>query len=146
MAPQSVLTLVDIARATTIAYNEKNFDKIRSLLAPNAVYDEVGTGRRLDGVNEIVNAFKAWATALPDSKAEIVHEYLSDNTVILELVWTGTHTGLLQTPNGTLPPTGKRINVRACELFQFAGEKILTARHYFDMTTLLKQLGVPLGK
>ena len=146
MAPQSVLTLVDVAKASTIAYNEKNFDKIRTLLANNAVYDEVGTGRKLNGINEILNAFKGWATALPDSKAEILKEYASDNTVILELVWTGTHNGPLQMPNGTLPATGKQINVRACEVFEFEGEKIRTTRHYFNMATLLTQLGVPLGK
>ena len=73
MAPQSVLTLVDVAKASTIAYNEKNFDKIRSLLAPNAVYDEVGTGRRLEGVNEIVNAFKGLGEMMPDQLWDIVH-------------------------------------------------------------------------
>ena len=142
MATQSVLTLVDVAKASTLAYNEKNYDKMRSYLADNAVYDEVATGRNVRGIADILSAFKGWATAFPDSKGKILDEYVSDTTVVLELEWTGTHSGPLQTPNGNIPPTGKTIKVRACEVFQFTGEKILNARHYFDMATLLRQLGV----
>ncbi len=53
----------------------------------------------------------------------------------------GTHQGPLQTPNGSIAPTGKRIELRACAVFQFAEEKARAQRHYFDMATLLQQIG-----
>ena len=143
MAQQSgLLTLVDLAKSSVLAYNEKNYDKMREPLATNVVYDEVGTGRKIQGVNDVLAAFRAWSTAIPDSKATFVNEYVSGNTVVLELVWNGTHTGPLQTPNGQIAPTGKRINVRACEVFDTVNNQVTAIRHYFDMTTLLKQIGV----
>ncbi len=142
MAQQSLLTLVDVAKASITAYNEKNFDKFRDLVANGAVFDEIATGRVVNGIDGILDLFRGWATALPDSKGTVLNEYLSDNIVVLELLWTGTHTGPLQTPNGTIPPTGKKINVRACQVCQFSRDKIQNMRHYFDMATLLKQLGV----
>jgi steroid delta-isomerase-like uncharacterized protein len=146
MAQQAVLTLVDVAKAPVLSFNDKNFDKLRTQMAQGVVYDEVATGRTLRGVNDVLNAFQGWATALPDSKATFNNEFVSGNTVFLELTWTGTHTGALQTPNGQIPPTGKRINVRACQVVEVNGDKVMSTRHYFDMATLLKQLGVTLGK
>jgi predicted ester cyclase len=61
---------------------------------------------------------------------------------VLELTWKGTHQGPLQTPQGSIAATGKRIEVRACAVVQIAGEKARSQRHYFDMATLLQQLGV----
>lgn len=142
MPQPSVLSVVDLAKTSTLAYNEKNFDKMRASLATGVVYDEVGSGRKVQGVNEVLSLFRAWATALPDSKATFTNEYVSGTTVVLELTWTGTHSGTLQMPNGNIPPTGKKINVRACEVIETASDQITAMRHYFDMATLLRQLGV----
>jgi ketosteroid isomerase-like protein len=48
----------------------------------------------------------------------------------------------MQTPKGTIAPTGKPIEVRACAVVQMAGEKAKAQRNYFDMATLLQQIGV----
>ncbi len=141
MAQQSVLSLVEIAKASVLGYNEKNWDKVRATVTPGIVYDEVGTDRKLQGINEVLSAWRAWATAIPDSKATIRNEYMSGTTVVLELTWNGTHSGPLQTPNGEIAPTGKKINLRACQVLEIAGDKVATVRHYFDMATLLRQIG-----
>ena len=141
MAQQSVLTLVDVAKASVLGYNEKNWEKVRNTLTPGIVYDEAGTGRRAHGINEVLSIWRAWAAALPDSKATFVNEYVSGTTVVLELVWNGTHTGPLQTPNGEIAPTGRKINLRACQVIDTVGEKVAAVRQYFDMATLLRQIG-----
>jgi len=138
---QSVLTIADIAKASLYAFNEKNWDKVRATLAPAVVYDEVATGRKVQGLEDVVSLWRSWATAFPDTNGTILNEYVSNNTVILELTWKGTHTGPLQTPKGTIDPTGRMVNVRACEVIETAGEKVARVRHYFDMVTLLGQIG-----
>jgi steroid delta-isomerase-like uncharacterized protein len=142
MAQPAVLTLVDVAKAPVLSYNDKNLERLRTQLAQGVVYDEVATQRTFRGVNDVLNAFQSWATALPDSKATFDNEFVTGNTVILELTWTGTHSGPLQTPNGQIPPTGKRINVRACQVVEVNVDKVVSTRHYFDMATLLQQIGV----
>ena len=139
MAQQS---LIDIAKAPIIAYNEKNWDAVKASVTSGFVYDEVATQRRVQGINDFLAAWRGWATAIPDSKATFHSALVSGNTVVLEVTWRGTQTGPLQTPHGEIAPTGKKIDIRACQVIEIAGDKPQAMRHYFDMATLLSQLGV----
>jgi steroid delta-isomerase-like uncharacterized protein len=134
--------LIDAAKATVLGYNEKDWNKVRNILAPDFVYDEVGTQRKLQGVDQTIAAYQGWAKAFPDSKGTINSAFASGNTVVLEVTWKGTHTGPLETAKGSVAATGKPMQVRACVVFEMAGEKAKVQRHYFDMATLLGQLGV----
>jgi steroid delta-isomerase-like uncharacterized protein len=142
MPKESVRSLVDSAKATIVAYNEKDWDAVRETVVPGFVYEEFATQRRLQGIEDVLAVWRGWATAFPDSKATFHIEYVSGNTVVVELTWRGTHTGPLQTPRGVIAPTGKTINVRACQVIELAGDKTKAVRQYFDLGTLLQQLGV----
>lgn len=133
---------IEAAKAPVQAYNKKDWNAVKAAVAPGFVYDEVPTQRKANGTEEVVRVWRDWATALPDSQATFHNAYVSDNTVILELTWRGTHTGPLKTPEGEIPATGKKIEIRACQVTELAGGKPKTTRQYFDMTTLLQQLGV----
>ncbi len=135
-------TLIEVAKAPIQAYNDKNWDKVKTLVTPNFVYDEVATRRRVEGVDKCIEIWKGWAQAFPDSQGTFSSAFVSGDTVVLELVWQGTHKGDLQTPVGTIPATGKRIEIRACTLFEISGDRATMQRHYFDMATLMEQLGV----
>ena len=75
-------------------------------------------------------------------KGTLIREFASNDTAILELVWKGVHTGPLQTPTGAIPASNKPIEVPACEVFRVEGGKVRGTTHYFDMLTLLNQIGV----
>ena len=111
------------------------------LLHPLRGRDEKATNRRLEGADQIIEAFQGWANAFPDSKATFIREFASGDTAVLELVWKGVHTGPLQTPTGAIPASNKPIELPACEVFRVEGEKIKSSSHYFDMLTLLTQIG-----
>ena len=134
-------TVIETAKAATIAYNEKNWEKAKAVFVEKGIYDEKATGRRIQGIDQIVEAWQGWATAIPDSKATFVAEYGCGDTAVLEVVWKGVHTGPLQTPTGTIPASNKRIEVPACQVVKVEGGKVQTYSHYFDMVTLLTQIG-----
>jgi steroid delta-isomerase-like uncharacterized protein len=135
--------LIDAAKASIVAYNEKNWDAVPKVVTSDFEYDEVGTNRKLVGPSDVIAAWKGWATALPDSKATFNAAHVGGNTVTLEVTWRGTHTGPLETPAGAIPSTGKKIEVRACQVVELTPDgKTQRVRHYFDMATLLAQLGV----
>jgi steroid delta-isomerase-like uncharacterized protein len=139
VSPQS---LIDAAKGTINAYNEKDWNKARALFAPDFVYDEVATQRKVQSADETIKLWQGWAKAFPDSKGTIHSAIASGNTVVLEVTWKGTHTGPLETAKGSVPASGKSIQVRACAVLEMAGDKAKLERHYFDMATLLEQLGV----
>jgi len=132
---------IDIAKAQVIAYNEKNWDQVKEVLAPNVVYDEVATHRKVSGVNDVVTTWKGWAAALPDSKATFESAVAVGNTVFLELTWHGKQTGPLQMPSGEIPASGKEIELRALQVVEVADGKAKSVRQYFDMATMLQQIG-----
>jgi steroid delta-isomerase-like uncharacterized protein len=133
--------VIEIAKAAVTAYNEKDWSKAKDILAANAVYDEKGTHRRIQGAGKIIEAWQGWAEAFPDSKATFVREFASGDTAVLELVWKGIHTGPLQTPTGSIPPSNKPIELPACQVVQVEGGKVKSASQYFDMLTMLTQIG-----
>ena len=141
LSPQQ---LIDAAKAPLLTYGRKDWDAVRASITPDFVYDEVATLRKVQGVDQVLALWRGWATALPDSKATFHSALVSGNTVVLEVTWQGTHTGPLETPKGPIAATGKRIEIRACNVIEVAAEKgkAKLQRQYFDMATMLQQLGV----
>ena len=76
-------------------------------------------------------------TGFPDLELEIVLLHHADDAVIVEGRTKGTHT---QTWNG-IPPTGRRIDVRAAVIYRFEGDRMTNETVYFDLATQMRQLG-----
>jgi len=133
--------LINTAKAPILAYNAKDWNAARSAITDDFIYDEVGTRRKVQGADQALSLWKGWAAAFPDSKASFDNALASGETVVLEVTWRGTHTGPLQTPRGPLAPTGIRIEVRACMALELAGDRVRVQRQYFDMATMMEQLG-----
>jgi steroid delta-isomerase-like uncharacterized protein len=139
LSPQALITT---ARAMIEVYNDRNWDRAKTIMTPDFVYDEVATGRKVTGADAAIEAWKGWAQAFPDAKGTIHRVNVSETgAAVVEVTWKGTHQGTLQTPNGSIAATGKPIEVRACAVMELKGEKVGVQRHYFDMVTLLQQLG-----
>lgn len=140
MADKSIL---EVAKSQLIAFNDKNWDAVKEVLATDTVYDEVATQRRIQGVEEVLSAWKGWAKAFPDAKGNIDKETVGgNNTVVIELTWHAMQTGLLQLPGKDLAATGKKVELRACQIIEVSDGKVKTLRHYFDLSSLLRQLSV----
>jgi predicted ester cyclase len=95
----------------------------------------------LRGAADVITAWKGWAAAFPDSKATFEAAHISGNTVILELTWRGTQSGPLRTPSGEIPATGRKIEMRACQIVDVADGKARGIRQYLDLATMMAQLG-----
>ncbi len=134
--------LIDTAKAPFIGYNEKDWDKVRASTTTDLVYDEVATHRKVEGIDQVLELWQEWATALPDSHGIFHDASVSSGKVALELTWHGTHTGPMQTPDGEIPATGNSIEIRACALFEVEDDKVKSIRQYFDMMTMMQQLGL----
>jgi limonene-1,2-epoxide hydrolase len=136
--PQS---LIDAARAPIVAFSDKNWNAVRDSVASDVIYDEVATHQLTEGVNHVIAFWKGWALAFPDSRATFNNAVVSGNTVILEVTWRGSHTGPLQLGERRLEATNRRIEVRACQVCELVAGKPRVIRQYFDLQTMLQQIG-----
>ena len=133
--------LIGIARGVVDAFNEGDWERTRAPLTPNTVYNELGTQRNIKGSDEIIEALQGWKQAMPDVKGTVTNSFASGNTVTLEVAWKGTQTGPLVGPAGTIPASGKSQTTPSAWVLEFDGDKIRESRHYFDMVTMLTQIG-----
>lgn len=135
-------SLIDIAKATNVGYGKKDWEAVRASVTSGVHYDEIATHRKVKGVEQFLAVLQGWAKAFPDSKPIHHHAISSGTTVVLELTWHGTHTGPLETPEGSVAATGKHIEVPACMVVEVGDGKVKSIRHYFDMATMMQQLGI----
>ena len=143
LAPEALTTddIVRLARKQVDAFNTGDWEQMRAMLASDSRYDELGTQRKIEGSEKVVELFKGWKTAFPDAVGTVTSAVASGNKAALEVTWKGTHTGPLGTAEGTIPASGKRQETPAAFFLTFEGDKIKESRHYFDSMTLLKQIG-----
>jgi hypothetical protein len=68
---------------------------------------------------------------------------VTEDQVVNECRWRGTHTGPLQSPAGEIPPTGKTVEDAVfCEVWGIKDGQLATLRNYQDVSSWLRQLGL----
>ncbi|WP_258805056.1 ester cyclase [Pseudarthrobacter sp. NS4] len=126
----------------TTAMNEKDRETLAGCYAADAVASTPDQGE-LTGRDAIVNYLFHFWDAFPDVKYEAVNVHEAGNVAIDEGIVTGTNTGSLMMPTGeNLPPTGKEIRVRSCDIARVEGGEITSHHFYFDQMEFLAQLGL----
>jgi len=53
-------------REVIAAFSAADWDRLRQLLSDDVVYEEIGTGRRFEGVDEYIALCEGWRGATPD--------------------------------------------------------------------------------
>ena len=79
---------------------------------------------------------------MPDSRATYEATYAIKGGAVFELTWRGTNTGPMQGTDGEIRATGKSFEMRGCQVIEMYGDKAKVIRHYFDIGTMMSQLGL----
>lgn len=140
--------LTALARSIYDAYNARDFQHAASYSTDDVEITNVATGEVARGKEGIVAFLQGWATAFPDSHVEVVNIIAGENGAAAEFIARGTQDGPLVGPMGTIPPTGRAVELRFIDVWEMRGDQIARGRTYFDMATMLGQLGllgVPAG-
>jgi predicted ester cyclase len=84
------------------------------------------------------HAFKA---GLPDCFMAVDRIVESGEEIVVLGHFKGTHTGDLQSPGGTIPSSGKALNLRFIDYFKVVDGRIVDHQTIFDQIEMLTQLG-----
>jgi steroid delta-isomerase-like uncharacterized protein len=103
-------------------------------------YEIVPTGDVYDGEEEVRRYFADSRAAFPDQRNELVKMHHAEDSIVVEFDLKGTHEGELR----GIPPTGKPFTCRTLAIFEFepGTDGIVCERVYFDVLTIMAQLGV----
>jgi steroid delta-isomerase-like uncharacterized protein len=137
---------IDVARETIECFNAGDWARLRDLHAPDCVEEELSTERTLHGFDEMLEGAQGWKRAFPDGRGTVSDAYSDGPVAVLELEWEGTNTGPMDTPDGSqVPATGRSVHVKACQVFEVRDGRVTLTRHYFNLMTIMNQMGVMPG-
>jgi steroid delta-isomerase-like uncharacterized protein len=120
------------------AWTVHDVEKLLSLCTDDCVYEDVTMGVVNRGNAELKGFIRSIFGAIPDFEMKLISGFTAGNWGGAEWSMSGTHKGDLP----GLPATGKRFSVRGSSIFELRDGKIKRNSDYWDMVTLLKQIGV----
>jgi steroid delta-isomerase-like uncharacterized protein len=127
-----------IVSALIEASNSENYERMESLLADDFVYEEVATGKICHRAKEFIDFAKLVHSEFPDHKWEAKSIISSGDMAAVEAVWNGTFTN---SDDPKRPATNKHATLRSVEIMELRDGKICRFTEYFDLSSMLKQLG-----
>ena len=131
-------TLLDLVQQHYRNTELGDLDGIAELF--DADVETVIPGGTLKGVEEFRGLGESFQTAMSDLRHEIVRSFEAGDTVVVEGVFSGRHTGPMVTPGGTIPPSGNAVSFPYADFLQVRDGKCVSHRIYWDNAGLMAQL------
>lgn len=133
---------IEMIRSLYDAWNRRDFDAQVAASAPDGQTVIVGTGDVYEGPEGTRRYSESWANGFPDGQVTVDNIFGDGDRVVVEFTGRGTHTGMFETSMGTIPPTGRSVTVKLCDVIELSDGKIARQRSYFDTGSLMAQLGL----
>jgi steroid delta-isomerase-like uncharacterized protein len=126
-----------IVLAHTAHENEHVIDRTMETFARHR-YEIVPTSQVFDGEAAVRALHEETLRAFPDFRVQTDRIHHTDDAVIVEARFIGTHTGSWR----GFPPTGRSVDYPMCNVFVFEDSGLVCERMYFDTATILRQLAL----
>ncbi len=141
MNEQAMTTARQVLERNITALNTRDIEAYLANQRPD-VEVLVPGGVALHGRDELRRYTEAMWTAFPDGSLAFGDQALAEDVVATEVVFRGTHTGPMLTPDGPIPPTGNRVTLRSASILRIKDGLIASEHIYLDQLEMLTQLGL----
>jgi predicted ester cyclase len=102
----------------------------------------VAPGAQASGRDEVLGFLGVFQEAFPDLRLETGQLVSDGAAAAAEGTLTGTHDGVLHTPGGDIPPTGRHVELRWAAVYATDGDTLKSEHLFFDQMDFLGQLGL----
>lgn len=133
---------VAVVRSLFDAFNDGDLARAAQTVSDDFELVDVAAGQTFRGPEGCRRWLQMFRGALPDARTELVSVFADGARVASEHVGRGTHTGPFVTPAGTIPPTGRPVELHIGEFYEIRDGKITRLIAYYDTATLMRQLGL----
>lgn len=136
--------LREIAARGTAAFNTQDADALAALDAPDVVTSAPGPAGRLnlEGQAAAREYNQTWFNAFPDGKITVNHEVIAEDSIVQEGTFEGTNTGVWKSEGADMPPTGRTLKGKFCQVARVKEGLIVSSSLYYDQVEVLTQLGL----
>jgi ketosteroid isomerase-like protein len=125
----------------TDTFNAHDLDGFATMLADDVVFEAPG-GMRGQGKPDCVAFYGSWMAAFPDAHVEVHDVHFIDDVAVEEGTFSGTHNGILKSPTGVIPPTGRSVSLGYTQVLRFRDGRHISFNLMFDRLLMLEQLGL----
>ena len=133
---------VAVVRELFAAFDEGDLDRAVATVTEDFELVDIAADQTFQGPAGLRQWLETFRTALPEARTELVNAFGAGGRVATEHIGRGTHKGPFVTPAGTIPATGRKIELRIAELYELRDGKIARLHAYYDSATMLRQLGL----
>jgi steroid delta-isomerase-like uncharacterized protein len=130
----------EVVRRLYDAFNRRDLDAWLGLFAPDATWHEIPSGEVFDVPDGVRLYYERFASAFPDGRCRDITVRAGEGFVVGEFTGSGTNTGPLLTPEGELPPSGKRIDIPFCDVHIVEDGLVARTHRYWDTGTFARQM------
>jgi len=134
------MTAREAFRKGTDTFNAHDIDGFTSVLADDVTYSAPGISGQ--GKAACAEFFAGWFGAFPDAHVEVHALHVTGDVAVEEGTFTGTHNGVLRSPAGDIPPTGRPVTIHYLQVLRFRDGKHVSFNLMFDRLLMLEQLGL----
>lgn len=135
------MTIRETFEKGTETFNAHDIDGFTSVLADDVTYHAPG-GISGQGKAACAEFFAGWISAFPDAHVEVHALHVAGEVAVEEGTFTGTHNGVLHSPAGDIPPTGRPVTMDYLQVLRFRGGEHVLFNLMYDRLLLLEQLGL----
>jgi predicted ester cyclase len=140
MSKPSTRSTKEVLRRNVTAVNSRNMEAYLANQQPDV--EIAFPGGRAKGREQVRQVTEAMWQAFPDGQLTFGEQVYSEDAAAVEVIFTGTHSGPLQTPGGAVAPTGKRIALRSASILRIRDGLVAAEHIYGDPTEMMRQLGL----
>ena len=116
-----------------------DLDALVDTFTSQSAWEDVASAETYHGHAGVRQFYGDLFAGFPDFGLEVTRKHVCEESIVLEVVATGTHSAAWK----GIPATGKTVRFPLCAIFTFSSDDKISAEIvYYDRLTVLSQLGV----
>ncbi|MFC1922678.1 ester cyclase [Chloroflexota bacterium] len=145
----SKLSSLEVTSKYVTALAAGDTDQMSALRTPDFeldfVYGDASASGPLSS-EETKQFWPSWLVGFPEMDYEVTRTIAAEEVVVMQWVFTGTHSEPLGPPifEPPVPPSGRTIMFRGVSIYDISENLIKRETTYMDLATLMVELGVEL--
>jgi predicted ester cyclase len=130
---------VEIHRAAHDAFNARDWDRMRALVADTMSYSDRPRGLEIGSFDEFLAWLQEWTTGMSDARVTAPDYLDAGEYSVCRFTAQGTNDGPMGPMRAT---TGKRMDMLFCEILHVQDDRVIGGEMFYDQLTMLSQLGL----
>jgi hypothetical protein len=134
----------EIAQQLVDNFNNRTYQQeAGTYYTDDTVFVDLPTERESVGIDAVIQSSDVWVQSFPDVHGEVVSHEVNGDTVTTSLRGTGTFTGQMDAPDGSIiSGNGSSLDISYIQTIHVEGGMVVRQEADYDLPDMMSQLGL----